>query len=131
MDYAILRAELLAGHPDTGAYAADAETAANQGNAVNRTRIRESMSGDEIFQQTDKVEFASLTTEKQQLWLAFCGRDQIDPSKDANIDFVKWVYGDGSNTVSNLNTARTEQVSRFVEIDLGVVAPGHVENARY
>ena len=131
MDYVKLKAKLLEGHPVTGAFDAVAAVAAAQFNVVNRTRIRESMSGDEAFQQTDKVGFAGLTEEKKQLWLAFCGRDQINPSEGANIDFVKWVFGDTSKTVINLNAARTEQISWAVELGLGTIAPGDVENARY
>lgn len=130
MDIAALKAELLSGHPDTGAYDVDDTIAAGQGNLENRPHIRESMSGDDVFQQTDETEFAGLSTEKKQLWLAFCGRDQINPSKAANIDFVKWVFGDPSSTLNNLVAARIEQISRFVEQELGFVKAGHVQQAR-
>lgn len=129
MDYAALKAELLAGHPVTGAYDADDTVAAGQLNALNRTRVRGSMSGDDLFQQTDSTEFAALTDAKKQLWLAFCGRDSVNPS-GANVVFVQWVFGGGSATVTALNAARQEAISRATELGLPVIREGHVQQAR-
>ena len=64
MDYQALKAELDAGHPDTGAYSVDAATAAAELNAVDRTLPRSSMNGDEIFAATDNAEFVGLTDHK-------------------------------------------------------------------
>ena len=131
MDYQALKAELAAGHPGTGAYSANDETAAGELNVVNRTRNLASISGDDIFGATDGTEFSALTDVKKQLWVSFCGRDNIDPFGTSNVDFVQWIFGGGSTTVSNLTDIRKEDVSRAVELELGK-APNasHVAYAR-
>ena len=130
MNIPALAAELTAGHPDTGAYNVDDQIAANQLNAVNRSRNITSLSGDDLFSATDTVEFAALTEAKQSNWLSFCGRESVDPFGAANVAFVNWVFGGGSTTISSLATFRTESVSRAVELGLGFVFAGHVQNAR-
>ncbi len=86
----------------------------------DRPGLRDAMSGDEIFQQTDPTGFVELTDAKRNLWLAFCGRDVIDPRATANVDFVKWVFGDTAQTVANLATARQTLITRVAE--LGITA---------
>lgn len=130
MDLAALAAELTAGHPDTGAYNADDATAAGQLNAVNRTKIKASMSGDEIFGATDGTEFGALTDLKKQIWMSFCGRETVDPQGSANVALVNWVYGAGSDTLTALAAARSDNVSRAVELGLGVIKEGNVSEAR-
>ena len=125
-----LKTELAAGHPDTGAYDADAQIAADQLNAVNRSINRASMSGDEMFSHTDTTDFAGLTAAKQSNWLAFCGRDSIDPWGAANVAFVQWIFGAGAATLTALAGARTTDVSRAVEVGIGFVHAGHVAEAR-
>ena len=107
----------------------DAEAAASL-NTLDIDRVRASMSGDEVFCQTDPGEFAGLTDAKKSLWLAFCARDSINPKDGANIEFVKWIFGDESTTVSRLSTARMETISLATELGLGFVYPGHVQTAR-
>lgn len=127
---AALKAELLAGHPGTGAYNADDELAAGEGNVVNRTRNKTSVTGDEIFDATDGPEFSALSDLKKQLWLAFCGRETIDPFGSANVAFVQFLFGGGSTTIGNLGPLRIDSVSRFVELGLGFISPGHITEAR-
>ena len=105
------------------------QEAADSLNAVNRTRIRASMSGDEVFQATDAAEFGALTDAKRALWLSFCARAAIDPGAAANVAFVKFIFGAGSATVSALATRRTEVVSRAIELGIRSTA-GLVEDAR-
>lgn len=129
MDITALKAELLGGHPDTGVYDADSVVAASQLNAVNRTRNKTSLSGNELFTSTDSTEFAALTDTERQMWVSWCNTDR-DPTNARNISFVNFIFGGGSTTIGNLATIRTEDVSRAVEIGLGVVKAGHVEQAR-
>lgn len=131
MDIAALKARLLAGHPDTGAYDADAAIAAGQINAVNRTRVKPSLSGNDLFTATDGLEFGELTNEKKQMWVSWCNTDR-DPADAANVAFVNFIFGNGSATLANLAAIRTEAVSHANELEpyLGLVYPGHVENAR-
>ena len=105
------------------------EEVATDMNIKNRTRIRASMSGDEIFQQTDKTEFSALTSDMKQLWVSFCARDVIDPGAAANVDFVRFIFGSGA-TFNALKAARTETISLGVELGYGRVRTGHVQEAR-
>ena len=130
MNIEALTAELSAGHPGTGAYDADAVTAANELNAVNRSRNLSSLTGDQLFAATDATEFGGLTDVKKQLWLAFCGRSEIDPFGAANVAFVQWIFGGGSDTVTGLASLRTETVSRATELGLPYIRPGHILEAR-
>lgn len=131
MDLQLLRAELDAGHPDTGPYSADNQIAADQLNAENRSLQLRVLSGDEIFAATDNTEFAGLTESKQQLWLSFCSRQTIDPFGTANVAFVQWIFGGGSATVSALTGLRTKPISRAVELGIArKVRPGTVGQAR-
>jgi hypothetical protein len=125
-----LSAELIAGHPDTGAYDADAVIAAGQLNVVNRIKLKTSLSGNDLFTSTDETEFSELTDSKKQMWISWCSVDR-DPMNSANIAFVNFIFESGSQTMANLNAIRTEDVSRAVELGLGFVSPGNIENARY
>lgn len=99
-------------------------------NTEYRTRIKSSMSGDEIFVQTDPSEFAGLSEHKRLAWLSWTGKDSIDPGNESNVDFVKWIFGDGSTTVSSLASARVESITRAEELGLGRVREGEVQMAR-
>ena len=131
MNLDILRTELTAGHPITGVYSEDDAIAAGQLNTINRTRIRTSMTGDEVFAATDPGEFGALTEHKRLTWLSLCGRSATDPAETANEALVKWIFGASSATLTALVAARTEHITRAAELGLGFVYPGHVENARY
>ena len=71
MDIAKLKTLLASPHPMTGMWEADDTLAAGQFNAEDITRIKTSMSGDEVFGATVVADFGGLTEHKQQLWLAF------------------------------------------------------------
>ena len=97
---------------------------------VNRTLTRTSMSGDLVFQQTNGTEFGALTDAKKSQWLAFCGRDAIDPAAPANVSFVQYVFGAGAATLTSLAASRQYSVSRADELGLGAVFEGDVARAR-
>lgn len=98
-------------------------------NTVNRTRIRASMLGDQIFQQTDAAQFNSLPNNKQQMWVSFCARETIDPRAAANISFVSFIFSSGA-TSNNLNAARNENISRATERGLATIGEGDVWDVR-
>ena len=137
IDYQTL-ADELTNDPLGRGYAGmtDAAAAADL-NTEYRTRIRATMTGDEVFQQTDPAEFAALddgsannTPDSQGHWLAFCGKDSIDPQATANVQFLRHIYGASSTTESNLAAARQETISRATELGFGEVKVGHIEQAR-
>lgn len=129
-DLAVLKAELLAGHPETGAYSLDNATAAVEINVVNRTLPIPSLSGDAVFAATDGVEFIAQTEHKQALWMSLCGRSEIDPFGTSNIALLQHVFGGGSTTQTNLQNLRNRAVSRAGELGFGRVREGTVEQAR-
>ena len=130
MDYATLRAELT-DDPLTRGYSGmtDAEATADLLTEY-RSRIRASMSGDELFAATAVAEFVLLTDHQQQLWVSFCARDTVNPGGTANVAFVTSVFGAGSTTLANLAADRQESISRAVELGLGHVREGDVLRAR-
>ncbi len=131
MDYAKLKAELVAGHPDTGVYDADDAIAANQLNVVNRTRNVESVTGQQIFEAVDGTDFIALTDAQKSLLYAIIGMGTILVNGTNTKAALLAMFGPGTVTRENLAALQTENVSRAAELGLGTVAPGHVENARY
>jgi len=130
MDFDVLKTELDAGHPVTGVYDPVDAIAADQLNAVNRTRVKTSMTGDAIFAATDATEFAGVSEHKRIVWLALCGRAENDPPGAANIALVNWIFGSSSETLDALAAARKEDISRAVELGFGHVQAGDVQQAR-
>lgn len=136
IDYAALQAELLAGHPVTGPYDADNQIAADQLNAVNRTRNRDVMTGDEVFEATDQTEFQSLPNgqgnnpDSYGHWLIFCARNELNPFSTSNVNFVTDLFSAGSNTLANLNNLRREDISRATELGFPFMESGTVARAR-
>ena len=130
MNYQDLKTELDTGHPDTGAYSADSTIAAGELNAVNRTRQREFVTGSEILNATDAVEFSALTDAEKDRWLSMCGVDSIDTSSGIAKSLEADLFGGGTTTRDNLIALKTEDISRAVEIGFGEVTPGDVEEAR-
>ena len=129
-DLTALRAELDAGHPDTGAYSLDDSVAADEISVVNRTRNLSTLSGDAIFNAADTTEYGALTNANKQLFLSICGRDSVDPFGANNVGAMQSIFGGGSTTISNLTALRTEPVSRADELGLGNVRAGTVTQAR-
>lgn len=108
----------------------DAEAASSMMDTIDRTVNREEISGDDAFGATDDNEFVGLSNIKKQLWLAFCARDAIDPFRAANVAFVRYIFGNTSDTVSNLQGVRTQTTNRAIELGLGRVRAGDIAQAR-
>ena len=130
MDLVVLKEELLAGHPSTGSYNADHQIAADEINAFNITRIRESMLGEEVLRQTDAAEFNSKADSQKSQWLALCAIETLDPKNgELAAEMVQDIFGSGA-TQSALVAARNEIVSQAIVVKLGNVRGGDVEKAR-
>ena len=130
MDIAKLKLLLESPHPVSGDWDVDDTVTANQFNAVDCQRIKPIMSGDEVFAATVASEFLGVVDHKQLVWMAFCGRETINPSGGSNVALVNFVFGEASATLTALAEARKENVSFAVKEGLGTVRPAHVSQAR-
>ena len=129
MSLAELKAELTAGHPDTGAYNVDDGIAATEINAVNRTRNKTSLTGSEVLNNVNAGEWNALTdVQKQEVWdIVHLG--ELNPF-GVEATLLTGVFGGGSVTITALAAARKEDVSRATELGLGNVGEGTVAQAR-
>lgn len=129
MDIAALKAELIAGHPDTGAYSTDDPTATVELNAINRTRPLTSLTGSQVLNTMVLADFDSLTASDQARAWNIVHLGAVDPYGIEN-DMMEGIFGAASATMTAFHAARIEPVSRAVEIGIGSVKTGHVEEAR-
>ena len=89
-------------------------------NAKNRSRNRTSMTGREVKSQVDTAEYNALSDAKKQQMIELLKRDDLNLfglDKDILVD----IFGGASTTGASLEAARTETISRSVEIGLGTV----------
>ena len=131
MNIETLKTELVSGHPDTGAYDADDVLAANQLNAVNRTVNVESVTGQQIFEAVVPAHYVALSADHKQLFGMIVGLETILVNGTNTKAALVAMFSGATATLTALAALQTEQVSRAAELGIGVVAPGHVENARY
>ncbi len=94
-----------------------------------RTRNRTILSASEVMNQIDITEFNALTTvQERQVWdVLHIGN--INPFGVEATIFTS-IFGGSSTTISNLQAARTETISRATELGLGKIAVGEVTIAR-
>ena len=132
MDLQALKNELTAGHPDTGAYSSDDETAANQLNAVNRTTQRATISGAEVYNAIVPNDWTPLNAaQKESVRDIFHLGDAIDVRAGTNVRAVLLnVFGPGTQTRTNLIAVVQEPASRAVELFGQSVTPSLVADAR-
>jgi hypothetical protein len=130
MDFFALRDEINTDSLTRGYSGMTDAEVADDLNTIYRTRVRTTMSGDEIFSATDSTEFTGLTDHERVLWVSFCGKDNIDPSNATNIAFLDYIFGGSSTTKSTLATLRTENISRAEELGFGFIKEANVAYAR-
>ncbi len=145
-----LKAELDAGHPVTGAYSANSEAAAEEINALNRTRINaigsaellawsgQSSSGDRP--RIIKIEEGKANADEQCAALCITAEQMImrdNTSLDLNLpDRVAMLnalvaYGVlSASDKASIDALSEESISRADELSLGSVRAGTIEQAR-
>jgi len=145
-----LKAELDAGHPVTGAYSANSEAAAEEINALNRTRINaigsaellawsgQASSGDRP--RIIKIEEGKANADEQCAALCITAEQMImrdNTSLDLNLpDRVAMLnalvaYGVLSAAdKASIDALAEESISRADELTLGSVRAGTIEQAR-
>ncbi len=129
MNIAVLKAELLAGHPDTGAYSVDDAIAADQLNALNRVENKTSMTGAKVFRAVDKAEFIALSTVDQRTVWDIAHLGELDPF-GISADLFTDIFTGGGPTLTALAAIRKRTVSRATEIGIGPVRLGEIQQAR-
>lgn len=106
------------------------EEVAESLNVRDRNILDSVISSAMIFNAIEPSEYQALANTKLVDLLLGVG-EQIDVGPGTNARTVILnSFGGGSTTVANLVTAATKLVSRGVELELGIVRPGHVEEAR-
>ena len=145
-----LKAELDAGHPVTGAYSANSEAAAEEINALNRTRINaigsaellawsgQASSGDRP--RIIKIEEGKANADEQCAALCITAEQMImrdNTSLDLNLpDRVAMLnalvaYGVLSAAdKASIDALAEDSISRAEELSLGSVRAGTIEQAR-
>lgn len=132
MNLQALKNELTAGHPGTGPYSPDDVTAADQLNAVNRTREKGTISGAQIYNAIVPAEWTALTNaQRDNVRDIFHLGDSIDVRTGTNARTVLLsIFGPGTGTRTNLAAAVQEPCSRAVELFGQSVTPSHIADAR-
>ena len=128
----ILRDELVNDPLGRGYAAMTNQQAADSLNAINRTRLRDTLSSAEIYEALDVTEFQSKTA-AQQVYvrdvLGLGDNVRVGASSKARTVFVA-VFGANSQTIANLLAVMTADLSRAAELGLPFVGPHHVAEAR-
>ncbi len=123
MSIQAIRAELAG---NTALYGAMSDQqVADELNAVDKTKTRDSIPGSELFGYTNAAEYGALSDVQKQQWLGLCGIDSV--SKSA-VPLIKSLFNGTSTTWGNI--IKTETRSRSSELGLGVVRVGYITEAR-
>lgn len=96
---------------------------------IDRPSPRTSMSGSEVLNAIVKAEYTALSdADKDRVWqLLHLGT--LNPF-GVEADLIVDIFGGTSGTVTALQAARVETISRAAELVLGVVKVGHVQRVR-
>lgn len=129
MDLQVLKNELTAGHPGTGAYSANDATAADQLNARNRQPDRESLTGGMLAASIVRAELAALSNADQNYVRALlpCGDMPLTATLKTELGNI---FGAATQTRANLLALLKRPGSRAEELGLGTVSPSNVADAR-
>lgn len=130
MDLVALKAEIVAGHPTTGAYSANDEIAASQINAPNRTPGRETTDAGTLLAAIVRAEYDALSAASKayiNVVLATSGAIPMTATLKANLGGV---FAVGTQSRTNFLALQTRPGSRAEELGLGFVTPSNIADAR-
>ncbi len=123
MSIQAIRAELA---NNTALYGAMSDQqVADELNAVDKTKARDSIPGSELFGYTNAAEYSVLSDVQKQQWIGLCG---IDSVSKAAVPLIKSLFNGASTTWGNI--IKTETRSRASELGIPRVEVGHVTRAR-
>lgn len=120
----------LTGDPLARGYAGMSDQAATDDlNTEYRELNKTDMTGTEVYNAIDPAEYDALTTDQQaEVWnilhLGTLNPFGLEATRMTSI------FGGGSTTITSLAALRKTSISRGVDLDIGVVKTGHVEEAR-
>jgi len=99
-------------------------------NVKDKELVARFLSGSDIFNATDDIEYAALPETDKIKWDALCAINSIDTSSGIAKAREVELFGAGTATRTNLVNARKSLISRAQEIGIGHVREGHVIGAR-
>jgi len=108
----------------------NAEVAASLMNTIDRPITKQYLSGSDIYNATDAVEYEALTDVQREVWDRLCAIDSIDTQNGIAKSREAELFGAATATRANLIALRSETVSRAQELGLGTVDEGDVIQAR-
>jgi hypothetical protein len=124
-----LKAELT-GDPLGRGYAGMSDVAAAADlNTSYRTRNKTQMTASEILNSVDITEFNALAAGDETQFWQLMAIGNLDPF-GVEATLMTNLFGGGSTTITTLASLRTESITRGVELGIGTVRVGHVEEAR-
>lgn len=130
-----LKAELAAGHPTTGAYSANDQTAADEINAENRTADRSNVPSAEILAAVTPTHYLEVFADAgnsvhRRYWVDIMASETVDLD-NANIRAaLTTIFAGKTSTLTALSALETVSISRATELNIGRVAAGTVAQAR-
>lgn len=107
----------------------DAEAAASL-NAKNRTVPVETVTGQQIFEAVVPAHYVALSAEYKALFAVVVGMGTILVNGTNTKAALTTMFSGATATLAALAALQTEQVSRAVELGLGRVRTGYVQQAR-
>lgn len=130
MNYYILNDELTADPLARGYSGLSDQEAADDLNTEYRSRNRTGMTPTEVYNNVDETEWLNLTdAQRQEIWDILHLGNPLNPF-GLEADRFLAIFGGGSTTISTLNAARVESISRAEELGLGALLASDVAKAR-
>lgn len=130
MNLSALKAELLAGHPVTGAYSDDHAEALAQLQAENIEQDVETITGQDLFEAVLPAEYFTLNTEQKALFGDIIGMGTIRVNGTNTKAALLAMFGVGTATRDNLAALQKRMISRETELGLGHVRTGDIQRVR-
>lgn len=125
----IVRTELTVDPEGRGYSGMNDVAAASDLNTVYRTSNKSSLTGSEVMNAIDKTEFNALSDADKQLVWDILHLGTVNPF-GLEADLLTDIFEVGSTTITSLLTLRKNNISRGVELGVGVVRAGHIQEAR-
>lgn len=129
MNIDILKTEITTDPLTRGYSGMSDEAAAVDLNTVYRTRNKAIMTATEIFNAVDKTELSNLSVAKEQRMYRLLSFGELNPF-GLEVDVFIDIFGAGSTTITTLQVLRKDDVSRGIELGIGIVRVGNVMEAR-